>query len=173
MPADNKQEEINAPRMVNLVSCGLAYSTSPEMEQRETGSHVFKEKNEIIITGCTDKIGCCFHPSEGVCQMSLRKFFALLGSLASLSLPLPLISQGQSTPKPKPRVVVLSVNGMELDVVRPLVLQGKMPNLSSVIKQGAYGKLRTVSAPNCPRVFSTMFTSTKPEEDGVTGFVVG
>jgi predicted AlkP superfamily phosphohydrolase/phosphomutase len=48
-----------------------------------------------------------------------------------------------------------------------------MPNLSSVIKKGAYGKLRTVSAPNCPRVFSTIFTSTKPEENGVTGFIVG
>src|ERR1700719_4352779 len=86
---------------------------------------------------------------------------------------LPLFGQAQSTAKPKPRVVVVGVNGMELDVIRPLLLQGKMPNLSSVIKKGAYGKLRTVSAPNCPRVFSTIFTSTKPEEHGVTGFIVG
>jgi len=93
---------------------------------------------------------------------------ALLSLLGSLSF-----SQNQSTTKPKPRVVVLSVNGMELDVVRPLLLEGKMPNLSSMIKKGAYGKLRTVSAPNCPRVFTTIFTSTKPEENGVTGFIVG
>jgi predicted AlkP superfamily phosphohydrolase/phosphomutase len=70
-------------------------------------------------------------------------------------------------------VVVIGVNGMEMDVLRPLILQGKMPNLTSVIKRGAYGKLRTVSAPNCPRVYSTLFTSTTPEEHGVTGFVVG
>jgi predicted AlkP superfamily phosphohydrolase/phosphomutase len=62
---------------------------------------------------------------------------------------------------------------MEMDVLRPLILQGRMPNLSSVIKRGAYGKLRTVSAPNCPRVYSTLFTSTTPEEHGVTGFIVG
>src|SRR5260370_14911619 len=62
---------------------------------------------------------------------------------------------------------------MELDVIRPLLVEGKMPNLSGVIKKGAYGKLRTVSAPNCPRVYSTFFTSTKPEEHGVTGFIVG
>jgi predicted AlkP superfamily phosphohydrolase/phosphomutase len=62
---------------------------------------------------------------------------------------------------------------MELDVIRPLILQGKMPNLASVIKRGSYGKLRTVSAPNCPRVYSTLFTSTKPEEHGVSGFIVG
>jgi predicted AlkP superfamily phosphohydrolase/phosphomutase len=88
-------------------------------------------------------------------------------------LAVPLFGQGQSSVKPKPHVVVIGVNGMELDVIRPLLLQGKMPNLSTVIKKGAYGKLRTVSAPNCPRVYSTLFTSTKPEEHGVTGFIVG
>src|SRR5437879_5722158 len=62
---------------------------------------------------------------------------------------------------------------MELDVIRPLLLERKMPNLSSVIRKGAYGKLRTVSAPNCPRVNSTLFTSTRPEEHGVSGFIVG
>jgi predicted AlkP superfamily phosphohydrolase/phosphomutase len=108
--------------------------------------------------------------------MMLRRFFsALLFSVLSLllSLPLPLTGQTQDTVKPKPRVVVIGVNGMELDVIRPLLLQNKMPNLSTVIKKGAYGKLRTVSAPNCPRVYSTLFTSTRPEEHGVSGFIVG
>jgi predicted AlkP superfamily phosphohydrolase/phosphomutase len=88
-------------------------------------------------------------------------------------LTLPLFGQAQSTPKPRPHVVVVGVNGMELDVIRPLLLKGEMPNLARVIKSGAYGKLRTVSAPNCPRVYSTLFTSTKPEEHGVSGFIVG
>src|SRR5580692_1795141 len=86
---------------------------------------------------------------------------------------LPLLAQDRSTAQATPHVVVIGVNGMELDVIRPLLLQGKMPNLSSVIKKGSYGKLRTLSAPNCPRVYSTLFTSTTPEEHGVTGFVVG
>jgi len=86
---------------------------------------------------------------------------------------LPLFGQAQSTPKHRPHVVVVGVNGMELDVIRPLLLKGEMPNLARVIKSGAYGKLRTVSAPNCPRVYSTLFTSTKPEEHGISGFIVG
>ena len=97
---------------------------------------------------------------------ALLLFVCCVGSL-------PLFGQGQSTVKPKPRVIVIGVNGMEMDVIRPLILEGKMPNLASVIKRGAYGKLRTVSAPNCPRVYSTLFTSTKPEEHGVSGFIVG
>jgi len=104
-----------------------------------------------------------------------RKFLSgLLLAFLTLSMRSPLLfGQTQGATKPKPRVVVIGVNGMELDVIRPLLLQGKMPNLSSVIKKGAYGKLRTVSAPNCPRVYSTLFTSTKPEEHGVSGFIVG
>src|SRR5438876_7715876 len=94
-------------------------------------------------------------------------------SLAVFLLSLPVFGQQQSTPKQKPRVIVVGVNGMELDIIRPLLLKGQMPNLSRVIEKGAYGKLRTVSGPNCPRVYSTLFTSTNPEEHGVTGFLVG
>src|ERR1700693_1616561 len=86
---------------------------------------------------------------------------------------LPVSGQAKPGADARSRVVVIGVNGMELDVIRPLLLQGKMPNLAGIIKKGAYGKLRTVSAPNCPRVYSTIFTSTKPEEHGVSGFIVG
>lgn len=100
-----------------------------------------------------------------------RIFSAFL--LAALLQSFPAIAQDKAAPKGKPRVIVVGVNGMELDIIRPLLLQGKMPNLASVIDRGAYGKLRTVPAPNCPRVYSTLFTSTNPEEHGVTGFLVG
>src|SRR5216683_1515618 len=98
------------------------------------------------------------------------------GSLTLLSLlllPFCLQAQEQNTGHDKPRVILVGVNGMELDIIRPLLLKGQMPNLARVIAKGAYGKLRTVSAPNCPRVYSTLFTSTNPEEHGVTGFIVG
>lgn len=99
---------------------------------------------------------------------------ALFCTLVFLLLAIPVSAQEQaSTPKAKPHVIVLGVNGMELDIIRPLILKGQMPNLASVIERGAYGKLRTVSAPNCPRVYTTVFTSTDPDEHGVTGFVVG
>src|ERR1700688_4906903 len=91
----------------------------------------------------------------------------------SLLLAAAVHGQNQVKPAPRPHVVVIGVNGMELDVIRPLLLKGAMPNLEHVINHGAYGKLRTVSAPNCPRVYSTIFTSTDPDEHGVTGFLVG
>jgi predicted AlkP superfamily phosphohydrolase/phosphomutase len=82
-------------------------------------------------------------------------------------------AQNHEKAAPRPHVVVVGVNGMELDVIRPLILKGDMPNLERIVNNGTYGKLRTVSAPNCPRVYSTIFTSTQPDEHGVTGFLVG
>lgn len=72
----------------------------------------------------------------------------------------------------KPRVIVMAVNGAEWDVLRPLLIRGEMPNLKKIIENGVYGKLRTLSAPNCPKVFTTFATSVPPELNGITGFVV-
>ena len=33
--------------------------------------------------------------------------------------------------------VMIGVNGMELDIIRPLILKGDMPNLASIIEKGA------------------------------------
>jgi predicted AlkP superfamily phosphohydrolase/phosphomutase len=72
----------------------------------------------------------------------------------------------------RPHVIVVGVNGMEWDIIRPLLLRGELPNLAKVIQRGVYGKMRTLSAPNCPKVYSSIATSTPPEENGITGFVV-
>jgi len=95
---------------------------------------------------------------------------ALIISFVICSASLLLFGQDKTG---KPKVVMIGVNGMEWDILRPLLLQNKLPNLAGMIHKGVYGKLQTVSAPNCPRVYSTMFTSTRPEEHGVTGFIVG
>jgi len=84
-----------------------------------------------------------------------------------------LAQAGPKNGKPRPHVVVIGVNGMEWDFIRPLLLRGEMPNLSRVLHSGVYGKLRTVGSPNCPKVYSAIATSTPPEQNGITGFVVG
>ena len=73
----------------------------------------------------------------------------------------------------RPKVIVLGVNGAELDILRPLLVRGEMPNLAKVIENGVSGKLKTVSSPNCPKVYTAIETGTPPEQNGVTGFVVG
>src|ERR1051326_569502 len=40
------------------------------------------------------------------------------------------------------------------------------------MENGVYGKLKTISAPNCPKVFTAFATSTPPSVNGITDFVV-
>ena len=81
-------------------------------------------------------------------------------------------SATEAKPSP-PKVIVFAVNGAEWDILRPLLIQGQMPNLKKVLDNGTFGKLKTIAEPNCPKVFTTFATSVPPEESGITGFVVG
>ena len=96
----------------------------------------------------------------------------LLALLVSLLVP----AFGQDAPAaPKasrPKVIVIGMNGAEWDILRPLLVRGELPNLKKVIDNGVSAKLRTVPAPNCPKVYSTIATSFSPQEHGVTGFLV-
>lgn len=85
----------------------------------------------------------------------------------------PLFGQSKRPSAVRPRVIVLGVNGAEWDLLRPLLVRREMPNLAQVIEHGVSGKLRTVSAPNCPKVYSIFATSAPSEENGITGFLVG
>ena len=96
-----------------------------------------------------------------------KKF--VIGVVALLMGVVPARSQTGS----RPHVIVVGVNGMEWDIIRPLLLKGELHNFAEVVQRGVYGKMRTLSAPNCPKIYSSIATSTPPEENGITGFVVG
>jgi predicted AlkP superfamily phosphohydrolase/phosphomutase len=99
-------------------------------------------------------------------RIKLLLLASLLGSCSSNVL------GGDSIPK-TPKVMVLTVNGAEWDIIKPLLLRGEMPNLAKVIDHGVSGKLRTTSAPVCPKVYSAIFTSTPTSENGISGFKIG
>jgi predicted AlkP superfamily pyrophosphatase or phosphodiesterase len=77
--------------------------------------------------------------------MIFRRLFILLFAVSLLSLP--SLVQDAAPAKPKPRVIVIGVNGLEWDILRPLLVQGELANLAFIIKNGVHGKLRTVSVP--------------------------
>lgn len=102
---------------------------------------------------------------------------SLLSCVLALGV-LPLAAQtSDKTPAaPKasrPRVIVIGMNGAEADILRPLLVRGEMPNLKKIIDNGVSARLKTVDAPNCPKVYSTFATSVPPSEHGITGFLVG
>jgi predicted AlkP superfamily phosphohydrolase/phosphomutase len=82
-------------------------------------------------------------------------------------------AQDQKKSTKRPKVFVFGVNGAELDIIRPLIARGEMPNLAKLMERGVSGSLQTVPAPNCPKAYTAIQTSAKPEDHGVTGFLVG
>src|SRR5438067_5316324 len=106
--------------------------------------------------------------------MLKRLSVALVTLLVALPLAFAEDAKSATEAKPsQPKVIVFAVNGAEWDILRPLLIQGQMPNLKKVLDNGTFGKLKTISEPNCPKVFTTFATSVPPEESGITGFVVG
>ena len=68
--------------------------------------------------------------------MIFRRLFILLFAVSLLSLP--SLAQDSAPAKPKPRVIVIGVNGLEWDIIRPLLVQGELPNLAFIIKNGSW-----------------------------------
>src|SRR6266849_2852766 len=108
---------------------------------------------------------------EGENTMRKRIWLSTLEAIMLLAASGIAKAQQQVVAK-KPRVIMLGVNGAEWDIIKPLLVRGEMPNLAWVISRGVSGKLRTVSAPNCPKIYSIFETSRPPEENGITGFKV-
>ncbi len=103
-------------------------------------------------------------------RSALRFSAAVLLALLSVSS---LFAQTPAQTGKRPRVIMIGVNGAEWDLLRPLLVRGELPNLAWVISRGVSGKLQTVSAPNCPKVYSIFATSAPSEANGITGFKVG
>src|SRR5437762_13970369 len=105
-------------------------------------------------------------------MLMAKRFGRLVICLLLAALPVMAAEYPASVDK-RPRVVVIGVNGMEWDIIRPLLLRGELPNLAHVLHNGVYGKLKTVPSPNCPKVYTAIATSTPPDQNGITGFLVG
>src|SRR5438270_7757408 len=133
---------------------------------------MWKTRANCEETGATQGYNFRTSTNRSIGDMRFR-IFTLVVSLFVASMLPAQDAPAQSSRKPRPHVIVFGVNGMEWDILRPLLVRGELPNLASVIKRGVYGKLRTVSAPNCPKVYSSVATSTPPEQNGITGFIVG
>ena len=86
-------------------------------------------------------------------MLRIRYVFLSLVIVLLFIQPAEILAQYEPS-KAKPHVIGVGVNGMEWDIIRPLLIRGELPNLAGLIKRGSYGKLRTLSSPNCPTEIS-------------------
>jgi len=87
--------------------------------------------------------------------------FVLLVALAA--------SCSSSTPAPS-RILLVGVDGLEWDVMGPMLRAGELPNLARLMSRGAYGRLRTIDPTVSPVVWTSIATAKPRELHGIGGF---
>ena len=70
-----------------------------------------------------------------------------------------------------PRILLIGVDGAEMQVIDRLISAGKLPTFARLKKEGSWGALRSVEPLLSPLVWTTIATGRKPEDHGVLDFV--
>ncbi len=65
------------------------------------------------------------------------------------------------------QVIVIGLDGATFDVLLPLIDEGRLPNLESIMKTGTWGRLRTVIPPGTGPAWSSIVTGLDPSNHGV------
>jgi len=66
--------------------------------------------------------------------------------------------------------MIIGVDGLEWNVVLPLIREGRMPNLEHLMERGVFGELETYSPAKSPAVWATIATGKAPDRHGITDF---
>lgn len=90
----------------------------------------------------------------------------LLGTLAILGS-----ACGGAPTRDAVRTVVIAADGLEWNVVLPLLEEGQLPNLAAMMEGGSYGLLETLEPTSSPVIWTTIATGKPPEEHGIVGFL--
>ena len=70
------------------------------------------------------------------------------------------------------RLLVIGLDGGTFDVFRPLLQQGRMPNLSTLLQRGCWGELDSTIPPFTASAWSTFITGQNPGRHGVLSFQI-
>ena len=68
------------------------------------------------------------------------------------------------------KVVVIGLDGATLDVIRPLVEKGYLPNLAHIMNQGVHGELKSTTHPITPQAWTSFMTGKKAGKHGIYDF---
>jgi hypothetical protein len=68
-------------------------------------------------------------------------------------------------------VVVIGVDGVEWDVVLPLIRQGRLPAMAGLMQRGTFGRLVTLEPARSPAIWTSVATGKVPRKHGIPHFV--
>jgi hypothetical protein len=68
-------------------------------------------------------------------------------------------------------VIVLGVDGLEWEVMLPLIREGRLPTMARLMEQGTFGKLVTLTPARSPAIWTSVATGKLPAKHGIPHFV--
>ncbi|HVU38011.1 MAG TPA: alkaline phosphatase family protein, partial [Opitutales bacterium] len=72
--------------------------------------------------------------------------------------------------KNPPKVLLVGWDAADWKIIRPLIAQGKMPAVASLLEQGAHGNLATLTPVLSPMLWTSIATGQRPFKHGIHGF---
>jgi predicted AlkP superfamily phosphohydrolase/phosphomutase len=91
--------------------------------------------------------------------------------LLAAAIALPTIACGGGMPSYPQSMVVLGIDGMDYDLTRELMAEGRLPNLARLAEQGAFQSLGTSFPPQSPVAWSDFITGLDSGGHGIYDFV--
>ncbi|MFH1858147.1 MAG: alkaline phosphatase family protein, partial [Candidatus Omnitrophota bacterium] len=77
---------------------------------------------------------------------------------------------GPPSASPKPRVVVVGIDGLDFQYLRPLLDEGKLPNFKRLMEGGAYATLLSIVPPNSGGAWPAITTGCNPGKTSLLNF---
>jgi predicted AlkP superfamily pyrophosphatase or phosphodiesterase len=68
------------------------------------------------------------------------------------------------------RVLLVGIDGATLRIAKPMLEEGRLPNLARIAGAGIYGPLRSHFPLSSPRIWTSIATGKLPENHGILGF---
>lgn len=68
------------------------------------------------------------------------------------------------------KVMILGIDGLEWDIMGPMIETGRLPNLARLVSEGSWGELRSLSSLESPMIWTSISTGKLPEKHGIMGF---
>ena len=71
---------------------------------------------------------------------------------------------------PRPRVLLIGIDGLDWEILDPLIEEGRMPNIGRLVADGTGATLMSREKSLSPIIWTTIATGKKRESHGISGF---
>jgi predicted AlkP superfamily phosphohydrolase/phosphomutase len=91
--------------------------------------------------------------------------------LAAVGASILMGSCARQTTEPVDRkVMIIGIDGLEWDIMGPMIDQGRLPTFARIMSEGAWGEVKSLDILESPVIWTSIATGKVPEKHGVMGF---